>query len=230
MDNRASPGPSRPREEGAPRRRATALATAVVAVSRAVLGHLTLPLMLVVRGTPFLGLLLIRPNEAGVAIGAAQARAGALAWPALLGAATLGAVASDVVSYALGRTWGEPAIERLQRRSRHGLVSRAVSRAQRAVQRNAPLAVALARPTIVTHGTVPVLAGVAGTPLRVFLPAAVAGAAVWSALWTIGGATMAAVVSRQLVLSLAAILGVGLGAWLLWCLRRDGCHRPLPVS
>lgn len=229
MEIRLSRTESHPRQGAARRRNGAAWATAALAAVRAVAGHLTLPLMLVVRGTPFLGLLLIRPNEPAVALGAAQARSGTIAWPALLAAATLGALTADVVSYALGRTWGEPAIERLHRRGRHGFVARVTARAQRAVQRNAPLAVVLARPTVVTHGTVPVLAGVAGTPLRVFLPAATVGAALWAGLWSIGGAAVAAAVSRQVVVGSAAVLAVGLAVWLIWCVLRAGCHRPLPA-
>lgn len=208
------------------RRRAVAIGVAALAVARGVVGHLTLPLLLVVRGAPFLALLVIRPNEATVAIGATQARSGILAWPAVLAAAAVGAVVSDLVSYALGRTWGEPALDRVHRHSHRRFVASAVERAQRGVQRNAPLAVVLGRPTVITHGAVPVLAGIAAVPLRVFLPAAAAGAVVWAGLWVAGGAAVASLLTGRLVLVAVGVAVAALGVWLVRCLRPGGCRRP----
>ena len=205
------------------------LCVAGLATARAVGGHLVLPLVLVVRGLPFLGLVLIRPNEATLAIGGAQASAGQLPWTLLFLAAVLGAVLSDVLSYALGRTAGEAALSRLlSHRRGHGRMGRMVQRSRRVVERHGSLAVAGARPTVITHGVVPVLAGMGRMPAVRFFAAATAGAAAWAAMW-LGGAAVASDVLRRggggLLIALLGVLAVGVGLAVRECLRRPACLR-----
>lgn len=172
-----------------PRSRRIRMLVGGLAAVRGVGGHLTIPLLAVVRGTPFLGLVLVRPNEASLAIGGAQASAGRLSWTALLVAAVVGAVASDALSYALGRIFGEAALTKVTA-SRHGhRVAPMIERTRRMVERRGVIAVALARPTIVSHGVTPILAGVGGLRLSSFVGAATVGATAWAAIW-LGGAAL----------------------------------------
>lgn len=205
------------------------VAVSGLAVGRAVGGHLVLPLLVVVRGLPFLGLVLVRPNEATLAIGGAQASAGQLPWALLFVAAVVGAVASDGLSYALGRTAGDAALARLlSHRRGHGRVGRMVERSRQLVERHGSVAVAAARPTIITHGVVPVLAGVARLPAPRFVAASTAGAAVWAAAWLGGVAVVADVVDRgggTVLIVAVGVMAVGVGVAVRECLRRPACLR-----
>ncbi len=195
------------------RRRNIGVALGAVAAVRAVAGHLALPLFLVVRGVPFLGLVLLRPDEAGLAIGGAQASAGRLPWVPLVVVSIISAVSADVLKYALGRTVGEAALAKLTSH-RHGRrMSGMVDRSRRLVDRHGVVAVAAARPTIVGHGVVPILAGIGKLHPARFVAAATVGAVVWVGAW-LGGAALVVNVVRQgrggLVVGVAAVtLAVG---------------------
>lgn len=198
-----------------------------LAAGRAVGGHLVLPLLLVVRGLPFLGLVVVRPNEATLAIGGAQASAGQLPWALLFAAAVVGAVASDGLSYALGRTVGDAALSRLlSHRRGSGRVARMVERSRGLVKHHGTVAVVAARPTVITHGAVPVLAGVARLPAVRFLAASTAGAGIWAAMWLGGTAAVADLVRRGGATFLAIALGVvavAVGVAVRECFRRPTC-------
>lgn len=197
--------------------------------TRAVVGHLTLPLLVVVQGAGFLPLLIARPSEATLVIGGAQARSGLIDWPLLVVLAVVGAVLSDALSYAAGRVWGERAVRRLAGHAhgerRGSRLGRLVTWSQRLMARSAPVAVALGRPTVLTHGITPVLAGTSGVRLPVFLAASTAGAIAWVGLWVAGGAALGALwqQSRTLVVAGAvAAAAAGLGGWAL-CRRSPRC-------
>jgi len=196
---------------------------------RAVLGHLTLPLLVVVQGAGFLPLLIARPSEATLVVGGAQARTGLIAWPLLVLLAVVGAVVSDTLSYAAGRVWGERALRRLaghgHGEDRGSRVGRLVTWSQRLMARSAPVAVALGRPTVLTHGVTPVLAGTSGVRLPVFLAASTVGAAAWVGLWVAGGVALGALweQSKMLVVAAAVVAAAaGLGGWVL-CRRSPRC-------
>lgn len=217
------------REPPTRRTRWTVVAVGGLAAGRAVGGHLVLPLLVVLRGLPFLGLVLVRPNEATLAIGGAQASAGQLPWALLFAAAVVGAVASDGLSYLLGRTAGDAALARLSHRRRgHGRMGRMIDRSRQLLERHGVVAVAAARPTVITHGVVPVLAGVARVPALRFVAASTAGAAVWAAAWLGGAAVVADAVHRGggtvLVVSVA-LTAIGAGVVVRECLRRPACLR-----
>ncbi|MGQ0831611.1 MAG: DedA family protein [Microthrixaceae bacterium] len=205
------------------------IAVSALVAGRAVGGHVTLPLLVVVRGLPFLGLVLVRPNEVTLAIGGAQASDGRLPWTLLFIAAVVGAVVSDSLSYALGRTAGEAALSRLLSHGRgHGRLGRIVERSRRLVARHGVLAVAAARPTVISHGVVPVLAGVARLPAPRFVVASMTGAAIWAAAW-LGGAVVVVDALRggdRLVIVIAvAMVAVGAAIAVRECLRRPACLR-----
>jgi len=200
-----------------------------LAAGRAVGGHLVLPLLLVVRGLPFLGLVVVRPNEATLAIGGAQASAGQLPWALLFLAAVVGAVTSDLLSYALGRTAGDAALARLlSHRRGGGRMGRMVDRSRRLVERHGSVAVAAARPTVITHGAVPVLAGVARLPAARFVAASTAGAALWAVMWLGGAAVVTDLVRRGGGAFVAVAVGavaIGVGVGIRACVRRPACLR-----
>ena len=203
-----------------------------LAAARGVGGHFMLPLIVVVRGTPFLGLVLIKPNEATLAVGGAQASAGRLPWAGLFVAAVVGAVASDALSYALGRTMGEAALNKVTR-SRHGhRVAPMIDRSRRMIERRGVIAVAAARPTIVSHGVTPILAGVGGLEAWRFVAAATVGAAVWAATW-LGGAALVVDAVRQgpsgFIVGGAVLVGVAVLALAVReCTRRPACLGTAP--
>ena len=197
--------------------------------TRAVVGHLTLPLLVVAQGAGFLPLLIARPSEATLVVGGAQARTGLIAWPLLVVLAVIGAVVSDTLSYAAGRVWGERALRRLAGHAhgehRSSRVGRLATWSQRLMARSAPVAVALGRPTVLTHGVTPVLAGTSGVRLPVFLAASTVGAAVWVGLWVAGGVALGALweQSKTLVVAAAVVAAAaGLGGWAL-CRRSPRC-------
>lgn len=202
--------------------------------ARVVVGHLTLPLLVVARGTGFLPLLVARPSEATLVVAGAQARSGLIPWPWLITLAVVGAVLSDTLSYAAGRVWGERALHRL---AGHGAghrhpadtgrswAERLLAPSRRMMARSAPAAVALGRPTVVTHGVAPVLAGTSGLPLPVFMVAATAGALAWVGLWAAGGVAVGALwgqSSTVVAAVAAAAAGLAGGGWLL-CRRSPRC-------
>lgn len=196
---------------------------------RAVAGHLALPLIVVVRGLPFLGLLLVKPGEATLVVAGAQVRDGRLPLLLVVVAAVVGALATDVLSYLAGRLWGGAALARIHARA--GTRGQgALDRADRAVRERGGFAVAAARPTVVAHSVVPVLAGAAAMPAGRFVAWAMAGASVWAGLWLAGGAGLGAAwaalspASRTATLVLAGVAAVVYGAA---CLLRRSCPSPL---
>lgn len=208
-----------------PRRSLAHILLAGTLGARALAAHLALPLVLTVRGTPFLALLLLRPSEATVVVAGAQVRDGQLRLLVVVATAAAGAVAADLLGYLAGRLWGGVAVARL---TRHGgrRAGRAVSRAQALVRDQGLLAVAAARPTVVTHGVVPVLAGTAGMTLRRFIPASAAGAVVWAAAWVAGGAGLGAgwsALPMEARLGAAAAAVAGSALYVGACVLRPAC-------
>lgn len=202
-------------------------ALAATLTGRAVAGHLTLPLLLTVRGLPFLGLLLLRPSESTLLVAGAQVRDGRLPLVLAVVAAAIGAVVGDLLGYLAGRLWGSAAVTRLTGRHTHR-AGRLVVRAQDFVRDRGTLAVVAARPMVVAHGIVPVLAGVAGMAVGRFLAAALAGAVVWAAAWIAGGAGLVAAWSALSVPARYAVGVVALAAALAYagaCLIRRSCPR-----
>lgn len=202
-------------------------ALAATLTGRAIAGHLTLPLLLTVRGLPFLGLLLLRPSESTLLVAGAQVRDGRLPLVLAVAAAAIGAVSADLLGYLAGRLWGSAAVNRLTGRHTHG-AGRLVVRAQDLVRDRGTLAVVAARPMVITHGIVPVLAGVAGMAVGRFLAAALAGAVVWAAAWIAGGAGLVAAWSALPVPARYAVAGTALAVALSYaaaCVVRRSCPR-----
>ncbi len=191
-------------------------------------GHLALPLMVTVRGLPFLGVLLLKPGEPTAILAGAQVRDGRLPLVATIVVAVLGAIAADALGYLAGRLWGEAALTRLSRHGGHR-TERLLERADRLVVERGPLAVVAARPTVVTHGVIPVIAGTAGMPVARFLPAAAVGAILWAVTWVAGGVGLGAgwaglPAGARLALAVGVALAVVVYAGL--CLLRQSCPHP----
>lgn len=187
--------------------------------AQTVAAHLVLPLVPVVKGLPFLTLVALRPTGTTLLVGGAHARSGGLPWPALFAVAVFAAVATDVLSFTAGRWWGSAAL----RRFGHGHGRRAVTvveRVQPFVQRRGALVVLLARPSLVTHGTVPVLAGVSGLRWRAFLPACLVGAVAWASMWLAAGAALGSFVERYagpVLWSVTGVIVLGAATWWVAC-------------
>lgn len=188
-------------------------------------GHLAVPLMVTLRGLPFLGLLLLKPGEPTAILAGVQVRDGRLPLAAAIVAA---AVVADALGYLAGRLWGELAISRLSRHGGHR-TERMLARANRLIVERGPLAVIAARPTVVTHGVVPVIAGTAGMSAARFLPSAAVGAIVWAVTWVVGGVGIGAGwaelpagarIALATGVALAAVVYGGL------CLLRRSCPQP----
>lgn len=95
-------------------------------------------------------------------------------------AATLASVAGDLIGYFIGQRLGEPAV----RRHGHwiGLDARRLARAQAILVRWGAVAVVLSRSLVsFLSSAVNLLSGALRQPLAVFVPAALAGRALWSA-------------------------------------------------
>ena len=178
---------------------------------RGVIGHLILPLLLTVKGLPFLALVLVKPGEPTALIAGTQVRDGHVPLILTIAALATGAVAGDLLGWLTGRLWGATALARLSRHGGHR-GSRVVGRAQRLLRERGTLAVFAARPTVLSHGVMPALAGAASMPLRRFVPASLAGAVTWAAFWVAGGAGLGAAWSRlaptSRVILVATIVGV----------------------
>lgn len=194
---------------------------AAVGGGRAVASHLTLPLVVVLRGAAFLPLLLARPSETTLAVGAAQARAGLIDWPVLIGIAVVGAVASDGISYFLGRTLGESALHRLISHRHGGRLARPLGWVRARMDRHGGPVIALARPTVITHGAVPVLAGISGVPPIRFLAWSTIGAGLWAVTWAAGTAALLNAGVRQPAIFVAFAVVAGAGAMYALACRRD---------
>ena len=184
---------------------------------------------MVVRGLPFLGLLLLKPGEATLVVAGAQVRDGRLPLLLVALAAVVGAVSADVLGYLAGRLWGGAALARVHARAGERGRS-ALGRVDRTVRDRGWLAVAAARPTVMAQSVVPVLAGAAHMPAGRFVAWATAGASVWAGLWLAGGAGLGAAwsglspSSRTATLVSAAAAAAVYGAA---CLLRRSCPSPL---
>lgn len=226
-ENAASP--DQPTEVAASeRRRFGHVALGAVLGARMLGGHLALPLMVTVRGLPFLGLLLLKPGEPTAILAGAQVRDGRLPLAAAIVVAAVGAVVADALGYLAGRLWGEVAITRL---SRHGgrRTARMLERANRLIVERGALAVIAARPTVVTHGIMPVIAGTAGMSAARFLPSAAAGAILWAVTWVAGGVGIGAgwaVLPAGARLALATGVALAVMVYAGLCVLGRSCPHP----
>ncbi|MDE0805561.1 MAG: hypothetical protein OSA99_19850, partial [Acidimicrobiales bacterium] len=127
--------------------------------ARALIGHLSLPLLAVVRGPAFLVLPILKPSEATLTVGGAVAKGQPAFLLGLILMGTAGGLLSDLLSFYAGRVWGERALQRTQRHLHGKLAGRALTRTTETISRGGGTAVILARPTVVAHGIAPVIAG-----------------------------------------------------------------------
>lgn len=165
---------------------------------------------------------LLVPGEVGMVLaGAAGAEAG-MPLPALVGAAALGTVAGDSVSYLVGHRFGPTLVDRW--RWTRVRVGPKLDRAHRHFERKGGGAVFMARWVGALRAVVPLVAGSAGMPFGRFLLWDTAAALSWTAaVVTAGfvfGDDVASVVDRSgHVLSVLVVVGLA-GWW--WARRRRG--------
>jgi membrane protein DedA with SNARE-associated domain len=135
-----------------------------------------------------LGLGMVVPGETGVVVLAAM-MPGSAALATLGLVVTAGASAGDHVGYLLGRRYGDRlretrVVTRLGRRH--------YDRAADLMQRRGGAAVLLTRLVPIVRTLTPAAAGASGLPYRRFLPASIAGSAVWASAYVGGGSLVGA--------------------------------------
>jgi membrane protein DedA with SNARE-associated domain len=173
----------------------------------------------------FVGFVL--PGETAVLLGGALAASGRLSLPAVLGVATIAAVAGDSVGYAVGRSAG-PRILAARSLRRH---AERLHRAQLLIRRRGGWAVFLGRFTPFLRTAMPALAGLGRMPYLRFLAFNVAGAVAWSTGATLlgffAGHSYAAV--QQTVGAVGAVaLGATALGLVVWRLLRRRRHQRSP--
>ena len=140
------------------------------------------------------------------------------AFAALLIALTLGGLGQ----FLLARGPGRRVLLRFGRRL--GLTTERLDRVAASVQRGGLLAIGVAVLTPGVRTAVVPACGLAGVPLRVFLPGLVLGSGVdlglHFAIGYAGAGLLAAIVQPSPLMILAALLLIGLGAWLVIARRR----------
>ncbi|MFB7512973.1 DedA family protein [Streptomyces sp. NPDC056144] len=172
-----------------------------------------------------LGIGIVVPGETAVLIaGAAVHGKGLLT--VLFVVVALAASLGDHVGYVLGRRYGE--------QLRNAALLRRITDAQweravRALHRHGAWAVFLTRLLPVIRTLTPAAAGMARVRYAHFLPASLAGAATWSAVYVFGGA-LAGASAKQLGTYLGtagwAVIGTLVAlATAVWILRRPHRHR-----
>lgn len=110
---------------------------------------------------------------------------GYYALPLMLGLVVLGGFAGDAVAYLLGRHQGRAVLERYGSSLR--VKPENVQRLQRLIDDYGPVALVLARFTMVTRSLGPLIAGVNRMRPAVFWPVNVLGAIVWGATYVVLG-------------------------------------------
>lgn len=168
-----------------PRRVHLFLGSALAA--RAVIGHLALPLLAVVRGPAFLALPVLKPSEATLTVGGAVGAGQPAFLLGLIVMGTAGGLLSDLLSFGAGRVWGERALERTHGRLQGKRTGRVLARTTDTIRRGGGAAIVLARPTVIAHGIAPIVAGATGFATGRFMRLAAAGALVWAISFSLGG-------------------------------------------
>ncbi|MET0927986.1 MAG: DedA family protein, partial [Aeromicrobium sp.] len=138
-----------------------------------------------------LGLGMVMPGETAVVV-LASTLDSTLSLVLLAAAVTIGASLGDHVGYALGRRYGDALGETraVRRLGRHHL-----ERAMDLLRRRGGTAVFMTRLVPVVRTLTPAAAGASGLPYRRFLPASLAGSAMWATVYVGGGSVVAGVAS-----------------------------------
>ena len=145
--------------------------------------YLVVPVLAFLETGAFVGLVV--PGEIAVVVGGVAAQRGDVALPGLIALVWLGALARDLVSFALGRRLGRPFLDahgpRLRIRPEH------VERVERFFAQYAGRAVLLGRFVGILRALTPFIAGASRLPLMRFLPYSALGALGWAATFTMVG-------------------------------------------
>jgi membrane-associated protein len=146
---------------------------------------------------------LLVPGEVGLVVAGAAAAGAHHPLLAVIAAAAVGAAAGDTVSYAVGRRWGRPLVDRFElTRRRLGPV---IEEAERHFQAHGGLSVFGARWVGALRAVVPFVAGVARLRLRTFL--------LWNGLASVLWASAVVGLGAALGRPVASVVD-RLGAWL----------------
>jgi membrane-associated protein len=131
----------------------------------------------------FIGLLV--PGETAIVVGGVVAERGEVALPALIALVWLAALGGDIVSFLLGRRFGQPFLDAHGQRVR--IRPEQVARAERLFDRHGGKMLVVGRFVGLLRALTPFVAGASRFPLRRFLPYAAAGTLAWSVTFTLIG-------------------------------------------
>ena len=186
-------------------------------------GYLLVFLFSVGEAIPLLGFVV--PGQ-WVAIAAGfAAQQGYYSMTLVLAVVILGGIVGDAVGYHAGRTHGRAVLAKWGPRFK--VEPARVEQAQRFLEDYGPVALVLARFTMVTRSLGPLLAGLNDMPRRVFWPVNVIGAVLWGATYTVLGFVFGkstellgrALGGAALAVALAGVAALGV-AWHLARKRR----------
>jgi membrane protein DedA with SNARE-associated domain len=165
---------------------------------------------------------LIVPGEVAMVFAGILAGRGALSLPALIVAATVGAVLGDAVGWFVGRRWGVGVLARWRFTRR--TVVRRMDRARGFFDRHGGKAIFLGRFVGGVRTFIPVAAGVAHVPYRRFVvwdvPASLAWAAASLALGVYGGPYIVRALEEATPIVAAVAVGLLALGLVVWWVRR----------
>lgn len=173
------------------------------------LGYLVVFAFSVGEAIPLLGFVV--PGQWVALAGGFAAQQGYYSMTLMLLVVILGGIVGDAIGYHAGRTHGRAVLAKWGPRFR--VDPARVEQAQRFLEDYGPVALILARFTMVTRSLGPLLAGLNDMPRRVFWPVNVLGAVLWGATYVVLGYVFGA--STELLakaLGGTAIVVVALGA------------------
>jgi membrane protein DedA with SNARE-associated domain len=172
---------------------------------------------------------LVAPGEAGMVLIGAAAASGEHPLAPIVLAAAAGAVAGDSFSYAIGRRWGRPLINRFELTRRR--IGPMIARAERYFATHGGRAVFFGRFVGALRAVVPFVAGIGRLRFRAFLGWNVAASLLWcTAVLTVGylvGPAIASFVDRLGTAVSVLVLAV-IGA--IWWRRRRSRRAKGPTS
>lgn len=148
-----------------------------------VLGYLLVFASSVGEALPLVGFVV--PGQWVALAGGFAAQQGYYSLTAMLAVVIVGGVVGDAIGYHVGRTHGRAVLAKWGPRFR--LDNARVEQAQRFLEDYGPIALILARFTMVTRSLGPLLAGLNDMRPRLFWPVNVAGAILWGATYVLIG-------------------------------------------
>jgi membrane protein DedA with SNARE-associated domain len=171
------------------------------------------------------------PGEVGLVLSSAAARDAGLWLPMVIAVATLGAVAGDSLSYAIGRRFGPDIATRWRFTRRH--LAPELDRARAYFEPRGGKAVFAARWVGALRAAVPAVAGSAGMPYPRFLLWSVSASVLWSTAVACAGWYFGAAIAEKvdrLGWYVSIVVVAILVVWLVLHRRRTRARSDVPVG